>query len=206
MCEAIPLKYVGIDPSYSGFGITILDEDGSHETHVWDFSARTCKGSGSNQLYAVYRKLAEYLVFAAEPEQYAHVGLEGYAFNAKRGVAKSGELGGVVKVVLMLVMPMPVCYPTIIAPPQVKRYASGEGDAAKDNMLLYVYKQWGVEFDHIPPRLRNNAADSYAIARMVMDLEGGTAEHQYQRDVIAKLKPHTEGGAAYEDWLKDLSA
>ena len=43
----------------------------------------------------------------------------------------------------------------------LKKYASGKGNAKKQEMLLQIYKRWGVEFND------DNAADSYALARLV---------------------------------------
>jgi crossover junction endodeoxyribonuclease RuvC len=41
----------------------------------------------------------------------------------------------------------------------LKKYATGKGTSKKQEMLLQIYKRWGVEFND------DNAADSYALAR-----------------------------------------
>ena len=43
----------------------------------------------------------------------------------------------------------------------LKKYATGKGNAKKQEMLMQIYKRWGVEFND------DNAADSYALARLV---------------------------------------
>jgi crossover junction endodeoxyribonuclease RuvC len=42
----------------------------------------------------------------------------------------------------------------------LKKYASGKGTSKKQEMLLQIYKRWGVEFND------DNAADAYALARL----------------------------------------
>ena len=52
-------------------------------------------------------------------------------------------------------------YPLKVPPMTLKKYAAGKGNAKKQEMLLQIYKRWGVEFND------DNAADSYALARLV---------------------------------------
>jgi len=186
------VKYIGIDPSYTGFGITVLDDNGTHDTRVWKFDPRRCGGSGVNQLNTVMCVLQEYLTETAPREEYAHVAVEGYAYGARYGLTKSGELGGAVKLTLYEFFDDPVRYPTIVPPPRVKRYATGSGDASKDMILLEVYKRWDVEFPHIPSRERHNAADSYVLAHIARDLHRGYAEFGFQRDLLEDFAKHTE--------------
>jgi crossover junction endodeoxyribonuclease RuvC len=42
----------------------------------------------------------------------------------------------------------------------LKKYAAGKGNAKKQEMLLQIYKRWGMEFSD------DNAADAYALARL----------------------------------------
>lgn len=50
--------------------------------------------------------------------------------------------------------------PLLIPPTTLKKYATGKGTAKKQEMLLQIYKRWGVEFSD------DNAADAYALARL----------------------------------------
>jgi crossover junction endodeoxyribonuclease RuvC len=43
----------------------------------------------------------------------------------------------------------------------LKKFAAGKGNAKKQEMLMQMYKRWNVEFTD------DNAADSYALARLV---------------------------------------
>ena len=48
----------------------------------------------------------------------------------------------------------------MIAPQTLKKWVAKTGRAAKEMMLLHIYKRWGIEFDN------NNLADAYGLARM----------------------------------------
>jgi len=53
-------------------------------------------------------------------------------------------------------------YPLIVPPTNLKKYVTGKGNGvSKSQMLLQVYKKWGVEFND------DNAADSYGLAHLV---------------------------------------
>jgi crossover junction endodeoxyribonuclease RuvC len=49
----------------------------------------------------------------------------------------------------------------IYKPSQIKKFATGKGNAKKDLILLSCYKKWGVSFTS------HDTADAYAIARLV---------------------------------------
>ena len=59
----------------------------------------------------------------------------------------------------------------------LKKYATGKGTAKKQEMLLQIYKRWGVEFND------DNAADAYALAR----LAGGHAIDKIEQEVLDKM-------------------
>jgi hypothetical protein len=50
--------------------------------------------------------------------------------------------------------------PLQVPPMTLKKYATGKGTSKKQEMLLQIYKRWGVEFND------DNAADAYALARL----------------------------------------
>jgi len=84
--------------------------------------------------------------------------IEGPAFGMKNTncIWQLGELAGVVKQYLYLYE-----FKFVIIPPtQLKKFITGKGNAKKDQMMLAVYKKYGVEFadDH--------QCDAYALARM----------------------------------------
>ena len=175
------MSYVGIDQSYSGFGITFLKEDGYSETLVKKFDPDKY-GPGVTRLYAIGSWLNSEIQKRGNDE-FEHICMEGYAASSKFGREKAGELGGAVKVALYVRRD---AFPTIVAPTSLKKFILGKGVGGKNEILLGCYKRWGVDFKDY------NAADSYGLARLAQAIHTGKTEFAYEREVIAKLHPFTE--------------
>jgi crossover junction endodeoxyribonuclease RuvC len=60
----------------------------------------------------------------------------------------------------------------------LKKYAAGKGTAKKQEMLMQIYKRFGVEFND------DNAADSYALAR----LAAGIHLNAVDKEIVDKIK------------------
>ena len=91
----------------------------------------------------------------------SEVFLEGYAFAAHMAYAHEiGELTGVIK---MLLHSMGVPFRSV-GPTSLKKFVTGRGNAKKNEMLLAIYKKWGIEFKD------DNEADSYALAKYGVEL------------------------------------
>ena len=102
------------------------------------------------------------------------VAMEGYAFGSQMA-NMLGELGGMVKLTLLEFN----IYPLIVPPTSLKKYVTGKGQGVpKSQILLHVYKKWNVDITD------DNAADSYALARLV----SGTHTLAYEKEVYDKLQ------------------
>jgi Holliday junction resolvasome RuvABC endonuclease subunit len=164
-----PIKtavYVGIDQSYSGFAITLLEkETGNYQTTVYK-----AEGSGVVRLRAIKNHILDTLL----NYHIEDAAIEGYAFGSQMA-NMLGELGAVVKLALLDLY----VFPLIVPPTNLKKYVTGKGNGiSKSQMLLHVYKKWGAEFTD------DNAADSYALARLV----AGMHELSYEQEVYDKLQ------------------
>lgn len=158
--------WIGIDQSYSGFGFTALNGNGYY-TEVYKSDKR-----GVDRLRDIQAHVMNWI---HEFDEIADVAMEGYAFAGKGAVYQLGELGGMVKMTLRDFN----IYPLIIPPTVLKKYATGKGTGvSKSQILLNVYKTWGVEFTD------DNAADSYVLARIAQ----GHAQYAYQQQIIDKLQ------------------
>lgn len=105
------------------------------------------------------------------------------------GREAAGELGVMVKSTLRTILPHPVCYPTIVAPTSLKKFVTGKGTGVKkEQMLLATYRKWCAEFAD------NNLADAFGLAKIAEALSSESTEHllSYERDVISRLRKHTE--------------
>lgn len=162
---------VGIDQSYSGFAVTFLDIQGGFKTFVYK-----ADGSGVERLDNIMDFL--YQVFYDEFDHMMppikDVAMEGYAFGSQMA-NMLGELGGIVKLFIYKCVQVK---PLLVPPTSLKKYVTGKGTGVQKNqMLLYVYKKWDVEFKD------DNAADSYALAHLV----SGKGTLAYEKEVYDKL-------------------
>jgi crossover junction endodeoxyribonuclease RuvC len=87
---------------------------------------------------------------------------------------KLGELAAIVKLALY---EREKIFPLQVSPMTLKKFAAGKGNAKKQEMLLQMYKRWGVEFND------DNAADSYALARLV----SGNGINKVETDIIEQM-------------------
>ena len=166
-------RWVGIDQSYSGFAITAIDVRGSFYTQVGKSELL-----GVSRLLEINNFLSDFLYTIVAP-LVLDVAMEGYAYGSQMS-HMLGELGGLVKVNLRSQFgPCDPGHPLIIPPTTLKKYIAGKGTGVqKSQILLYTFKNWGVEFTD------DNAADSYGLAR----LASGHAKYAYQKDIINNVR------------------
>jgi hypothetical protein len=167
---------IGIDQSYSGFGVTFMDMDSAaYVTHVFKG-----EGVGVDRLVDISIKLGE-LIEANVPYEAKEVvvAMEGYAFGSQMA-NMAGELGATVKLLLRdLLYKHHGAYPYIIPPTVLKKYVTGKGTGIQKNqILLHVFKKWNVEFND------DNAADSYALAHMA----AGKCDLAYEREIYHNIQ------------------
>jgi crossover junction endodeoxyribonuclease RuvC len=164
-------KYIGLDQSYTGFAITVINEDGKYKTFVYKSA-----GHGVERLLDIYHFMGSEVFEVAS--NVVDSAMEGYAYNSTMA-HMAGELGGLVKIELRhWFYDSEAKYPFIVAPAMLKKYITGKGTGVQKNqILLNVYKKWGIEFND------DNAADSYGLARIA----AGMGELTYEKEIIKKL-------------------
>jgi Holliday junction resolvasome RuvABC endonuclease subunit len=162
--------YVGIDQSYSGFGMCFLGEDGSYLATVRSFA-----NTGVERLVDVQSHILRSTIDAFSPsENLKDIAMEGYAYGSQMA-NMAGELGATVKLTVYTAYNV---HPLIVPPTTLKKYVTGKGNGVKKSqMMLSVYKKWGVEL------LDDNAADAYALAKIASK----HAETEYEKDVLKLL-------------------
>lgn len=182
--------YLGIDQSLSGFGMSVLAPDG-HVTTVTAFTAAEF-GGGIDRLTKISHWLATQLTGIKARHRVRHVCMEGYSYGSAQGREEAGELGVMVKSALRQILERPACYPTIVPPKMLKKFATGNGNATKEQMLESVFTRWDVDFAaRFSKALAHNAADAYALARFALMVDQGPEDLREMklRDTIT---PHTE--------------
>jgi crossover junction endodeoxyribonuclease RuvC len=166
---------IGIDQSYSGFGITFMDIDsGAYETIVFK-----AESTGVDRLVFINDTLANLVQNRVLKAKEIVVAMEGYAFGSQMA-NMAGELGAVVKLFCYVTFKgFHGAYPYIIPPTVLKKYVVGKGTNVKKNeILLQVYKKWGEEFND------DNAADSFALAH----LAAGHASLAYEQAIYQQIQ------------------
>lgn len=145
------MMILGIDPSLTGTGLVKLDERG----HIVCTRVLRSDKAGIERVIDIERDLAD------ELDGVEVAAIEGYAFGAQASREALAELSGVLKRRLHLSGVM-----WVIAPPaSVKKFATGRGNAKKDEMRLAVYKKWGLDEKALKTA---DEVDAYVLARIAL--------------------------------------
>lgn len=149
--------FIGIDQSYTGFGLVVLDETGKcHQKSLLKYPLGKFNNE-ADRLVKIYDDLLMYFGIHLGSGAQISIGMEGYAYGAKLNREKLGELGGIVKLTSYLVFGIT---PEIVAPTALKQAITGSGKADKQAMLMEISK--------LDPDIKDhNLADAYGIALML---------------------------------------
>jgi len=128
---------VGLDLSLTGTGIA--------DTHGLTRVLKTGGLEGMGRIEYIRRAILDNLTPSVDA-----VFIEGYSFGSQWNLAQLGELGGVVK---LTIWTLGIVYYTI-APNSLKKFATGNGRATKEEVVANARERLGYEgYD-------NNAADA----------------------------------------------
>jgi Holliday junction resolvasome RuvABC endonuclease subunit len=169
---------IGVDQSLTGFALTILDVEDPKKYITWVYKSPY---RGVKRLVDISRWLVKKLELI-EDRYVTDVAMEGTVL-ASHSALVLGELAAVVKIVFWSFFEDwdhqdHLRVPLQIPPMTLKKYAAGKGNAKKQEMLMQMYKRYGVEFND------DNAADSYGLARMAAKLRINEVEAQ----IIEQIK------------------
>ena len=176
---------IGIDQSLTGFAMTALNIAKPEAYETWVYKS---PHHGVRRLSDIRWWMMDKFDFLDKQScRITEIAMEGTVL-ASHSALKLGELAGLVKLSiwdyfdgnLNSVIPFEeeLRRPLQIPPMTLKKYATGKGTAKKQEMLMQMYKRWGVEFND------DNAADSYALAR----LAAGIASDAVEKAVVEQIK------------------
>lgn len=157
--------YCGIDLSFTGTGIVIIDEANKVLNKVL-ISTKTDKIT-EDRIIFIYNSFRTFrkdtLNSLTSAKRYPSgfrikYGIEGIAFGSRGQRAfQQGALHYYFRIRLRKKSP------AIVPPSQLKRFVTGNGRATKSLMLLQIYKRFGEEFND------DNLGDAYSLARYIKD-------------------------------------
>jgi Holliday junction resolvasome RuvABC endonuclease subunit len=159
---------VGIDQSLTGFALSVVSVEFPNLHKTWVIKSSFKGIQRLNDIHDwFYGTLSD---LHRNGNVVVNVAMEGTVLQSQ-AASILGELAGIVKMDLYTFFDArvkPNCsLPLQIPPMTLKKYATGKGTAKKQEMLLQIYKRWGVEFND------DNAADAYALARLAADAYNG---------------------------------
>jgi Holliday junction resolvasome RuvABC endonuclease subunit len=163
--------YIGIDQSLTGFGLTAMSCKNPKEYFTWVYKSPYF---GIERLVDIKEWIGDTLDYVQElGAEVLDVAIEGSVLQSPAAL-KLGELAAIVKLELY---ERDKIFPLQVSPMTLKKFAAGKGNAKKQEMLMMMYKRWGVEFSD------DNAADSYALARLVSK----TGINEVERAIIRQM-------------------
>lgn len=177
-------KVLGIDPSATATGLAALSPspgliNGARRPIVG--LAREFKPKTIGLKRAL--QISDHVVATVEEVQPDLAVVEGYAFSNQHTLATLVEIGTLIRLMLLR-LGVPYLEPTAS---QVKKFATGNGNANKDLVLLNVYKRWGIEAP------TNNVSDALAMGAIGLahlgQLEPLTKEQAKIVSEIRKVTP-----------------
>jgi Holliday junction resolvasome RuvABC endonuclease subunit len=175
---------IGIDQSLTGFAFSAVSVESPQEHITWVYKSPY---NGVQRLDDIQNFLYEQFKFLDDNGNLIKdIAMEGAVLSSFSALVL-GELAATVKLFMWehfydinhyypaqdQILRTPIQVP----PMTLKKYATGKGTAKKQEMLLQIYKRYGVEFND------DNAADAYALAR----LAGGHAIDKIEREVVDKM-------------------
>ena len=173
---------IGIDQSLTGFAFSVLDVDNTDNYYVQVYKSPF---NGVQRLADIDSFLFDQMT-SLSGKTIVDIAMEGTVL-ASQSALVLGELSATVKLFfynyfegISNVFPEPPAKlrtPLQIPPMTLKKFASGKGTSKKQEMLLQIYKRYGVEFND------DNAADAYALARVASGVTIGEIEKNVAEQV-----------------------
>jgi Holliday junction resolvasome RuvABC endonuclease subunit len=147
--------FMGIDQSYSGFGLIVLQKEYEYDRQLWKFPVL---GSDGARLHRIREEISSYL--SPYKGKSVRLAIEGYAHASRFNREKLGELGGIVKLAWFEFSGEG---PLVVPPTVLKKFTTGKGNASKDQMRIGAKEKWGVDIAN------DNLVDAYALAKYCME-------------------------------------
>lgn len=167
--------FVGIDQSLTGFALSLVSSKNPKEHITWVYKSPYF---GVERLVDIRTFLEDHFDYCEENKnEILDIAMEGTVL-ASHAALVLGELSATVRVTIFDYFEDHRRFPLKVPPMTLKKYAAGKGNAKKQEMLLMMYKRWGVELTD------DNAADAYALGRLVSK----TTQNEVEKAVVEQMQ------------------
>jgi len=178
--------YVGIDPGSKNLALVFWSPS---QGLVSTWKPKPPMPTGVLRLRKLMVDITNEFTKLAADGEVKGIAMEAYSMAERFGQHASGEIGATIKLTILALFPSDDrrAFPTLVAPGQLKKFATGNGHTHKNMMSKEILKRWGVDFDD------TNIAEAYALARVAHAIEARPEGlTQFQKDVVASLDGRTE--------------
>jgi crossover junction endodeoxyribonuclease RuvC len=176
--EIMNQLFCGIDCSFSGTAIVILDSDGK----VIQEKLISTKANTSDQ-YDIEKRMLKIVEELSLIKDYPDIKLT-YIEEISFGSTGSGadQLAALNYYIRVFMYQNDIVYYTV-PPTTLKKYITGSGQCKKNLMLKEVYKKWNVDY------VDDNLCDAYSLSRFALDnYVKGTMEPYKKKVKEKKIK------------------
>ena len=168
------MYFLGVDQSLSEPGVAVVDFDGRVVAATSTRVGETLRGG---QRLAAIR---DFLIATVGDRPIGHAALEGPSLKSTHREFDLGEVSGVVRETIYHCWSVE---PLVVAPLQLKLFATGHAGADKAAVINAVNAAWGVGTDN------DNIADAVALAQIARSFHLRTrCATRRQADVIVALR------------------
>jgi crossover junction endodeoxyribonuclease RuvC len=168
------MKSMGLDLSVTATGMVVCQAEDRQPVVVYQRVLSFPKLKG----HARYKAIGGEIIDALNEHRPERIVIEGYGFKFKGSAIPIVELGGLVKYVL-LQYGYRYCNPS---PNELKQFATGKGNAGKEDVMAGVLLNWGYDTDD------NNLADGFALSVMGLAHANLIKISALQRQIVGAMK------------------
>ena len=160
------MTYVGIDPSLTRTAVAIIHDDGS--VTIREKATKGKAGASVIDRLGRIREIASWSnrVIHQETDYVDLWAIEGPSMGSKNAAA-AHDRSGLWWLIADALQAAQVGHPIIVPPTVRAKYATGKGNAGKDEVLAAVIRRW----DYAPVE-NNDQADAFVIAAIAAHLDG----------------------------------
>jgi crossover junction endodeoxyribonuclease RuvC len=161
------MRFVGIDPS-TKTGLVILENNKVHTA----IEITSKEKRDPHRFMDIAKTVMKYIT------EHDVICIEGFSYSS-RGAAVSVQYG-IGWILRAELIKAGLSYYEV-PPSSVKKFATGKGNAKKDELVLPIYKRWGFEHNS------DNVRDAFVLAQISRALNGQVELTKFQQEALNKI-------------------